>query len=95
MNSTISVVEAERVREFDRRCKEYQESQKALTAKLRNAVDAVGRSWRDADYLKVRELVEAALQQMQAAGKVVSEQLVPFVSRKLALIDEKTHQRSL
>ena len=92
MDSTVSVIEIQRVHEFERKCREYQEARGALERRLRSALETVGRTWRDADYIKVCELADVALQQMALAGYALDEHLKPFLARKLAVMDEK--QRS-
>jgi hypothetical protein len=87
--NNIDVVEIERVRIFEQRLKRYQDMRKALSAKFAKALEDVGRTWKDADYRQICELSELVKQQLQAAGRVVDEHLVPFVVRKRTIMDEK------
>lgn len=87
----VDVIEIERVKLFEQRCKAYQEARKALAAKFHHALETVGQTWKDADYRKVCQLSAAVEQQLQAAGRVVDEHLVPFVTKKRSLMDDKRY----
>lgn len=87
--ANVDVAEIERVHVFERKVKAYQESRKTLSAKFHRAVEIVGATWKDADYRKIVQLSEVVERQLQAAGRVVDEHLVPFLARKRAVIDEK------
>ena len=90
----FDVVDIERVKTFEQKCKKFQDARKNLSAKLHQAVEAVGQTWRDADYRKIRELVAQVEKQLQAAGRVVDEHLVPFVTKKRTIMDEKKRSPS-
>jgi len=88
-SNKIDVAEIERVHVFEQKVKSFQESRNVLAAKFHKAVETVGLTWKDADYRKIVELSGAVEQQLKAAGRVVDEHLVPFITRKRTVIDEK------
>lgn len=88
----IDVASIERIQLFEQRIKAFQESRKVLSARFHKAVETVGKTWKDADYKKIAELSGIVEQQLNAAGRVVDEHLVPFLGRIHKVLDEKKRQ---
>ncbi len=91
-SNDLDIAQIERVHEFERRCKTYQEMRTVLTDRFRKAVETVGETWKDADYRKIVELSETVELQLRAAGRVVDERLVPLLERTRKIIDEKNRR---
>ena len=85
----INVASIERIHLFEQRVKAFQEARKKLSAQLHKSVATVGQTWQDADYKKIAELSGVVEQQLNAAGRVVDEHLVPFIGRIHKVLDEK------
>ena len=85
----VSVVDADKIREFSNRCRVYQTALSDLEKRLNRSVENVSRSWRDADFSKLMQTIDAVRIQMGQARKTVDGCLMPFLSQKLKVIGEK------
>ena len=85
----ISVVDAGRIREFTKRCATYQTALADLECQLNRSVMTVSQSWRDPDFTRLLQSVDAVRVQMGQARKFVDGCLMPFLAQKLKVIGEK------
>lgn len=85
----VSVVDADKIREFSNRCRVYQSALADLEKRLNRSVETVSRSWRDPDFSKFMQNIDAVRVQMGQARKTVDGCLMPFLTQKLKVISEK------
>lgn len=88
-NGKVSVVDAGKIREFTKRCTVYQTALADLERRLNRAVQMVSQSWRDPDFTRLLQSVDAVRVQIGQARKTVDGCLMPFLSQKLKVIGEK------
>jgi hypothetical protein len=79
----------EEAEHFESACHEYAQRIESAVIFLKNAVTRVGETWRDADYEKVVELVEAIERESSKALVVAQEEIIPYVSKKVEVMKSK------
>lgn len=88
-NGKVSVVDAGKIREFTKRCATYQSALADLERRLNRSVQTVSQSWRDPDFTRLLQSVDAVRVQVGQARKTVDGCLMPFLAQKLKVIGEK------
>ncbi len=74
---------------FESHCLDYQYGLEEYRKLLRQSLDAVGETWRDADFTAMENLVSEIDALLHRGLLVAIEDLLPFVRRKRQIIDEK------
>ncbi len=89
MAENTADVNLEEAVRFSSRCTAYGMNLDACAQALKRALDRVGETWLDPDAATIAEMVQEIQRIVRDARTVANEELVPFVERKIALIEGK------